>query len=132
MGQVAGVARGHNGSVWVFHRGDRVWDGATFTGPRFEHMTLTEPIRQATVLQLDQDTGERCRLQRIRLSKAWQWALTCSKALTAEVVSRIRARRCVAVRRVRFCCEAPCCGSCGNGLVLGVLACCRQRGACVS
>ena len=103
MGQVAGVARGHNGSVWVFHRGDRVWDGATFTGPRFEQVTLTEPIRQATVLQLDQDTGELCRLQRVKLSMEWQYGspLACLKALTAEVACRIGARRRGAVHQVR-------------------------------
>ena len=58
LGQVAGVAKGHNGTVWVFHRGDRVWDGASFTGPKAEHVTYTEPIAHKTVLQLDQDTGK--------------------------------------------------------------------------
>ena len=57
MGQIAGIAKGLNGSVWVFCRGDRVWDGSSFTGSRNEQVTYTEPIKQKTVFQLDQDTG---------------------------------------------------------------------------
>ena len=60
MGQIAGVAKGLNGSVWVFCRGDRVWDGGSFTGSRNEQITYTEPIKQKTVYQLDQDTGDTC------------------------------------------------------------------------
>ena len=121
MGQVAGVARGHNGSVWAFHRGDRVWDGATFTGPRFEHVTLTEPIRQATVLQLDQDTGERCRLQRIKSSKEWQQGspVLAEGICPPRLSSCAEARRRIAPHRGRFGCEALRCGSCGDSLVSG-------------
>ena len=57
MGQVAGIAKGLNGSVWVFCRGDRVWGASSFTGSRNEQVTHTEPIKQKTVYQLDQDTG---------------------------------------------------------------------------
>lgn len=57
LGQVAGMAKGLNGSVWVFHRGSRVWDGSSFSGAQNEHVTYKEPIKEKTVYQLDQDTG---------------------------------------------------------------------------
>ena len=57
VGQLAGVAKGHDGSIWIFHRGERVWDGGSFRGSRAEEITYTEPIKQKTVHQLDQDTG---------------------------------------------------------------------------
>ena len=58
MGQVAGVAKGHQGTIWVFHRGGRIWDGATFAdGGAGEHTLLTEPIKEDVVLQLDQESG---------------------------------------------------------------------------
>ena len=58
MGQVAGVAKGHQGTIWVFHRGGRIWDGGTFAdGGAGEHTLLTEPIKEDVVLQLDQETG---------------------------------------------------------------------------
>lgn len=59
LGQVSGVAKGHNGTVWVLQRGDRVWDGKTFElGGQGEKTTYTQGISEDTVLQLDQDTGE--------------------------------------------------------------------------
>lgn len=58
LGQVSGVAKGHNGTLWVLHRGTRVWDGATFEGGGAgERTTYTDAIDEDTVLQLDQDTG---------------------------------------------------------------------------
>ena len=59
LGQVAGVAKGLNGTVWVFHRAERVWEGSSFSGPNLEHVTHKEPIKGSTVYQLDQDTGTR-------------------------------------------------------------------------
>lgn len=57
LGQVTGVAKGHNGSVWVLHRGDRIWDASSFEGGGGERTAHTEAIDADTVLQLDQDTG---------------------------------------------------------------------------
>jgi hypothetical protein len=57
--QVAGVAKGLNGTVWVFHRGDRVWDAGTFGLLNGEKVLYKTPIKEATILQLDQDTGNR-------------------------------------------------------------------------
>ena len=57
LGQIAGIAKGLNGSIWVFCRGDRVWDASSFTGGRNEQISYTEPSKQKTVFQLDQDTG---------------------------------------------------------------------------
>ena len=58
MGQVAGVAKGHQGTIWVFHRGGRIWDGGTFADQGAgEHTLLTEPIKEDVVLQLDQESG---------------------------------------------------------------------------
>jgi hypothetical protein len=56
--QVAGVAKGLNGTVWVFHRGDRVWDAGTFGILNGEKVLYKTPIKEATILQLDQDTGD--------------------------------------------------------------------------
>jgi len=58
--QIAGVAKGHNGTVWVFQRGTRVWDSGSFSGANAETITYQEAIQQKTVFQLDQDTGEPC------------------------------------------------------------------------
>jgi hypothetical protein len=46
LGQVSGVALDSRGNVWVFHRAGRAFDP-----------TATVPIAQATVLELDGDTG---------------------------------------------------------------------------
>ena len=55
----AGIARGANDTLWVLHRGRRVWDSSTFFGGgRAEHITDATPIRGPTVLQLRADTGE--------------------------------------------------------------------------
>ncbi|KAK9908849.1 hypothetical protein WJX75_003782 [Coccomyxa subellipsoidea] len=58
LGQVAGVAKGPAGTVWVLHRGRRVWDATSFEGPNQERVTYKEPIGEDVVVQLDQDTGE--------------------------------------------------------------------------
>ena len=56
--QVSGVGKGQQGSVWVLHRGERVWDAATFeAGGGGERTQLTAPIEADVMLQLDQDTG---------------------------------------------------------------------------
>ena len=58
MGQVAGVAKGHRGSVWVLHRAGRTWDGGSFEGGGAgERTLLTETVAEDVVLQLDQETG---------------------------------------------------------------------------
>lgn len=58
MGQVAGVAKGHQGTIWVFHRGGRIWGGGTFADSGAGESTLlTQPIKEDVVLQLDQETG---------------------------------------------------------------------------
>ncbi|KAK9814322.1 hypothetical protein WJX72_004044 [[Myrmecia] bisecta] len=59
MGQVSGVAKGEDNSIWVFHRGDRTWDAATYAdngaGERVNDDAL---IRPPVIEQLDQDTGK--------------------------------------------------------------------------
>ena len=55
MGQVAGIARGHNGSVWAFHRAGRVWGPASFDAD--DRFTEEQPIGEAVMVELDQDTG---------------------------------------------------------------------------
>ncbi len=56
--QVAGVAKGQQGTVWVLHRSERVWDAGTFEdGGAGKQTLLKQPIGADVVLQLDQDTG---------------------------------------------------------------------------
>lgn len=57
LGQVAGVAKGPEGTVWVLHRGGRVWDADSFEAPDFERITYKDPIGEDVVVRLDQDTG---------------------------------------------------------------------------
>ena len=57
MGQVAGIARGHNGSVWAFHRAERVWGPDSFGAD--DRFTEEQPISESVMLELDQDTGAR-------------------------------------------------------------------------
>ena len=57
----AGVAHSLDGdTLWVLHRGVRVWDGASFA-PDGEHLSEAAvkegPIPAATVLQLAKETG---------------------------------------------------------------------------
>ena len=58
LGQVSAVTKGQQGSIWVLHRGDRVWDAQTFEkGGAGERTLYTQAIQEDTVLQLDQDIG---------------------------------------------------------------------------
>ncbi len=57
LGQVAGVAKGLAGTVWVLHRGSRIWDATSFEGAKNDRITYKEPIGEAVVVQMDQDTG---------------------------------------------------------------------------
>ena len=58
FGQVAGVAKGHDGTVWVVHRAGRVWDSGSFEDNGAGERTLyTSPIAEPVVYQLDQDSG---------------------------------------------------------------------------
>jgi hypothetical protein len=56
IGQVGGVANAFDGSVWAFHRGERVWGGGSFDASN--RITHADPIRAKAVLQLDEDSGE--------------------------------------------------------------------------
>lgn len=57
VGQVSGVARGHDGSIWLFHRGARVWTGTSFTGTLSETATDTTPIPEDVILRLHSASG---------------------------------------------------------------------------
>ena len=61
LGQVSGLASPGDGTVWVFHRGDRAFDGTTFKADN----TLADatPIQSsaggaALMLQVEQDSGK--------------------------------------------------------------------------
>ena len=68
MGQLAGVAAGSNGTLWVLHRGDRAWDQGTFHG---ESIVDTTPIQGPMVLHLEQDTGKVCLLTMQQSVRCW-------------------------------------------------------------
>ena len=52
------MGKGQQGTVWVLHRGERVWDAGTFeSNGAGEKSLLTTPIAADVMLQLDQDTG---------------------------------------------------------------------------
>lgn len=56
--QLSGVAKGHNGTVWVLHRGPRIWDMQSFAdGGVGERTMYDSAIEEDMLLQLDQDTG---------------------------------------------------------------------------
>lgn len=59
FGQISGVAKGHNSDIWVFQRGDVVWNAQSFTSEdRGQHIADPTAFVQApAVVQLDQDTG---------------------------------------------------------------------------
>ena len=66
FGQISAVCKGHNDDIWVFHRGEVVWDMATFD-PKEDgiHIANSQAFIEApTVVQLNQ---VRCALQRIDL-----------------------------------------------------------------
>ena len=53
VGQVSAVARGGNGTLWIFHRGERVWDEESF-GADGRRITYNTPIAADAVVQIDQ------------------------------------------------------------------------------
>ena len=56
FGQISAVCKGHNGDIWVFHRGEVVWDLATFD-PKKDDVRIANPeafIQAPAVVQLDQ------------------------------------------------------------------------------
>ena len=59
--------KGQQGTVWVLHRSERVWDANTFEdgGAGQSRRCSKQPIGADVVLQLDQDTGaaSACELQ---------------------------------------------------------------------
>ena len=57
MGQVSGVTQGADGTLWVLHRANRVWDANSFAPSKPELTTYTEGIAEDTVYRIDQDTG---------------------------------------------------------------------------
>ena len=52
------MAKGHNGTIWVFHRGDRDWQEPSSTSQGKHAAIVRTPIAGPTVMQLDQDTGK--------------------------------------------------------------------------
>ena len=60
MGQVSGVTQGADGTLWLLHRGSRVWTAMSFTPSNPELTTYTEGIPEDTVFRIDQDTGQPC------------------------------------------------------------------------
>ena len=52
------MANGLHGSLWVFHRAERLWDGQAYK-PDWEHINYPDPIADETLLQLDRDSGQR-------------------------------------------------------------------------
>jgi hypothetical protein len=58
VGNIASVALGPDGTVWVLSRGGRVWDKDSFDASG-EHLTAKEPIDANVVMQLQPDTGAR-------------------------------------------------------------------------
>jgi len=55
VGNLASVALGPDGTVWVLSRGGRVWGPKSFDDQ--QHITETEPIASNVVMQLHPDTG---------------------------------------------------------------------------
>ena len=53
VGQVSAVARGWNGTLWILHRGERVWDEESFSADG-RRITYNTPIAADTVVQIDQ------------------------------------------------------------------------------
>jgi hypothetical protein len=57
VGNIASVALGPDGTVWVLSRGGRVWDKNSFDAG--DHLTAKGPIDSNVVMQLHPDTGAR-------------------------------------------------------------------------
>ena len=51
------MTQGADGTLWVLHRANRVWDANSFTPSKPELTTYTEGIAEDTVYRIDQDTG---------------------------------------------------------------------------
>lgn len=56
VGNIASVALGPDGMVWVLSRGGRVWGQKSFD--MSNRITDKEPIQSNVVMQLHPDTGE--------------------------------------------------------------------------
>lgn len=54
LGQVSGVAKGHNSDIWVFQRGDVVWDAQSFRADGQHIADPTAFVQAPAVVQLDQ------------------------------------------------------------------------------
>lgn len=59
LGQVSGVAAGEgDASVYIFHRGSRVWDKSSFDASNnFRHKD-EGPIKEKTLVQLNASSGD--------------------------------------------------------------------------
>ena len=79
VGQLSGIAKGHNGTLWLLHRGPRIWDSQSFQeGGAGETTGYADAIAEDVVLQLDQDTGvARQGGKPVRLSLPVQEAVFC-------------------------------------------------------
>ena len=56
FGQISAVCKGHNDDIWVFHRGEVIWDLATFH-PKENGIHVANPkafIKASAVVQLNQ------------------------------------------------------------------------------
>ncbi len=54
FGQVSGVAKGHNSDIWVFQRGDVVWDAQSFRSDGQHIADPTAFVQAPAVVHLDQ------------------------------------------------------------------------------
>lgn len=58
LGSVSGVALDTIGNVYVFHRGDRIWDATTFSLEYVFNRIDLGPISRPTVAIIHPTTGE--------------------------------------------------------------------------
>ena len=55
FGQVSAVAKGNMSDIWVFQRGEVVWDQNTFSGDKAQYVTDPRAfVKAPAVVQLDQ------------------------------------------------------------------------------
>nr|AEI84584.1 peptidylglycine alpha-amidating monooxygenase [Conus bullatus] len=54
LGQVGGVAADSDGNIYIFHRGDRIWNGSSFDGNN-SFQFKDQPVQQETVIILSPD-----------------------------------------------------------------------------
>lgn len=57
FGQISGVSVDKSGNVYVFHRGDRVWDANTFKEDNVFRQKDKGPIQSDTIVILSPETG---------------------------------------------------------------------------